>query len=416
MPPWPQILVLATAALVAGYAAQGGAGAGGVMLAVGIAGGLAILALRVLMPPQVEQASGPADRVSLPRGAGRQLLEQVPGPIFVIDARGRIIYFNRAAREMAPRLPNGAHVSQLYRAPAFVEAVGAILDGAVEAEIAFSASTVTGEAQLSAQLRRLEGEAELGPGPMALLQVSDQTDRMATERMRTDFIANASHELRTPLASIIGYIETLQGHARDDPQAREHFLTVMARQAARMQRLVEDLMSLSRIEMSAHAAPTDRVDLPDLIHEVVDGMAPLVRRMEATLDVEEVPDCTLCADRDQLGQVITNLVDNALKYGGTGAHVRLFAADADPRYPGLTGVTIADDGPGIAREHLPRLTERFYRVNAKQSMEKGGTGLGLAIVKHILARHGGELGIESEPGEGSRFTLWLPCLDPEDVS
>nr|WP_246413540.1 ATP-binding protein [Rubricella aquisinus] len=242
-----------------------------------------------------------------------------------------------------------------------------------------------------------------------MIQIEDQTEQYRANTLRSDFIANASHELRTPLASIIGYIETLRGHAKDDPEAREHFLGIMEKQAARMRRLVDDLMSLSRIELSEHVRPGDLVDLHTLAREAAAGLEPQRAQYEArlTLDLPDTP-MLVKGDRDQLVQVLVNLIDNGMKYGGDGAGVTVQSAGEDTRYPGMVGITVVDSGPGIAREHIPRLTERFYRVSAKQSMEKGGTGLGLAIVKHIVKRHMGDLAIESTLGQGSRFTLWFP--------
>jgi two-component system phosphate regulon sensor histidine kinase PhoR len=226
--------------------------------------------------------------------------------------------------------------------------------------------------------------------------------------MRTDFVANASHELRTPLSSIKGFIETLQTSAKDDPEARARFLGIMLAQAERMQRLVDDLLSLSRIELEEHIAPQERQALGALALEVTEALAPMAEERRTELRAEiEPPGPIVRGDRDQLAQALGNLVENALKYGG-GAPVRVSLERDEAERPGMIGLSVRDSGEGIAREHLPRLTERFYRVSVKRSRDQGGTGLGLAIVKHILSRHRGELEIESAPGEGSRFTLWLP--------
>nr|WP_246237349.1 ATP-binding protein [Halovulum dunhuangense] len=236
--------------------------------------------------------------------------------------------------------------------------------------------------------------------------------------MRSDFVANASHELRTPLASILGYIETLQGHARDDPEAREMFLGIMRAQATRMQRLVDDLMSLSRIEMDAHVRPEERVDLFGIAADAAAALFPQASQNDVILQIE-LPrgpgNPQVLGDRDQIAQVMVNLVDNAIKYSGSGQKVRVSEAEPDARYPGCLGISVIDDGPGIAREHIPRLTERFYRVNPGKSKKLGGTGLGLAITKHILQRHGGALDVKSRLGEGSRFTIWIPRV-AEDVT
>jgi two-component system phosphate regulon sensor histidine kinase PhoR len=238
------------------------------------------------------------------------------------------------------------------------------------------------------------------------------------ERMRSDFVANASHEIRTPLAAIHGLIETLQGPARDDAAAREAFLDTMAQETARMTRLVDDLLSLSRIELAAHQPPTERCDVDRVLARVVDRMRPLAAKRRVRLeyvDGEALP--PVLADGDQLHQLFVNLIDNAIKYGG-GKPVRIetearAAAPADAG--GVSGrpcvvVSVVDSGDGIAAEHIPRLTERFYRVDKARSRGQGGTGLGLAIVKHIVRRHGGHLAIASQLGKGSRFTVYLPSM------
>jgi two-component system phosphate regulon sensor histidine kinase PhoR len=251
--------------------------------------------------------------------------------------------------------------------------------------------------------------------------------------MRADFLANASHELRTPLASLTGFIETLRGHARDDAVARERFLGVMAAQAGRMARLIDDLLSLSRIELNEHIAPEGRVDMSLAVMDVVDALTPLASEYGVRLQTR-LPERGLAVvngDRDQILQVIQNLFDNALKYSPRGGVVEIelaadLAADAvlTPPRPGAARLSIltpdlvggerfvalrcADHGPGIAREHLPRLSERFYRIEGQKSGEKLGTGLGLAIVKHIINRHRGGLAIESVEGEGTTLTAYLP--------
>ncbi|MCF6304765.1 MAG: ATP-binding protein [Rhodobacteraceae bacterium] len=227
--------------------------------------------------------------------------------------------------------------------------------------------------------------------------------------MRSDFIANVSHELRTPLASISGYIETLQGHAKDDPEARERFLSVMAAQAGRMQNLVSDLMSLNRIELAEHKTPHEKCALNALVSEAVADVQPLQEKLGAVIKVDLLPDMPMVSgDRAQLNQVLINLFENAIKYNSAGGPIMIGTALPSKNYPGMVGISVRDCGEGIAPEHLPRLTERFYRVSVAKSRDKGGTGLGLAIVKHILNRHNGMLEITSEIGKGSVFTMWLP--------
>jgi two-component system phosphate regulon sensor histidine kinase PhoR len=266
-----------------------------------------------------------------------------------------------------------------------------------------------------------------------LLTLRDETELRRSERTRADFLANASHELRTPLASLTGFIETLRGHARDDPAARDRFLAIMHDQAGRMARLIEDLMSLSRIELNEHIPPQGRADLTLTVKDVIDALGPIAEEKDVRFDLR-MPDAQATArpaDRDQLVQVIQNLAENAAKYAPPGSSVVIeVAADVTaemamaPRRIGAAhfslltpdhaagqsyvSLRIADAGPGIGREHLPRLTERFYRVEGQKMSERSGTGLGLAIVKHIVNRHRGGMTVESAPGEGTAFCVYLP--------
>jgi two-component system phosphate regulon sensor histidine kinase PhoR len=226
--------------------------------------------------------------------------------------------------------------------------------------------------------------------------------------MRSEFIANASHELRTPLAALKGFIETLQGAAKDDPTVRERFLGIMAKQADRMAELIDNLLSLSRIEMDEHVRPTGKVDLFTVARTVAAALQPLADAAGVVLEVtlpESLP--RAIGEHDQLVQVLQNLIDNAIKYGASGGRVTIEAGI--PAAPGQVAVAVRDHGEGIARTHLPRLTERFYRIDDARSRERGGTGLGLAIVKHVVNRHNGRLMIDSEPGRGSVFTVSLPA-------
>jgi two-component system phosphate regulon sensor histidine kinase PhoR len=270
-----------------------------------------------------------------------------------------------------------------------------------------------------------------GPA-LALLVLRDQTDLRRAERMRADFLANASHELRTPLASLTGFIETLRGPARDDTEARDRFLGIMQVQAERMARLIDDLMSLSRIELNEHIAPQGRVDLALAVTDVADAMTPVLRDKDVRIDwVAPTPGATLVeGDRDQIIQVIQNLIDNGVKYSPRGGVIRVeflapVAGDPPPvRDPDAAGLALltpehrpgelyallrfSDSGPGMPRDALPRLTERFYRVEGQKSGDRSGTGLGLAIVKHIVNRHRGGVSVESIEGRGATFSIWLP--------
>jgi two-component system phosphate regulon sensor histidine kinase PhoR len=249
-------------------------------------------------------------------------------------------------------------------------------------------------------------------GPVYIL-VSDRTRERSIEKMRADFVANSSHELRTPLASLIGFIETLQGPAADDPEAQKRFLGIMAEQAARMQRVIGDLLSLSRIEISEHQPPEEIMHVPPLLERIVASMEPMLAGNGTRIEMNIAPGLpAVPADADQLAQVFTNLLDNAIKYGKRGGLIKVIAVKAggDARFePHGIVVSVADDGAGIPRDHIPRLTERFYRVDKGRSRAVGGTGLGLAIVKHVVNRHRGRLVIDSTEGKGTIFTIWLPA-------
>jgi two-component system phosphate regulon sensor histidine kinase PhoR len=256
-----------------------------------------------------------------------------------------------------------------------------------------------------------------GAVDILLMTFNDLTPLRRVEEMRADFIANASHELRTPLAALLGFIETLQGTAKDDTAARAKFLAIMEGQATRMARLIDDLLSLSRIELNVHLQPNTPVDLAPIVRQVVDGLQTLARDRGVEIKVAALPDTlTVLGDRDELIRALENLVENALKYGAVGKRVDITVTHGQTRAGTPEArVTVRDYGPGIAPEHLPRLTERFYRVDVADSRAQGGTGLGLALVKHVLNRHGGRLTIESTLGAGATFTMHLP-LRADDSS
>ena len=238
-----------------------------------------------------------------------------------------------------------------------------------------------------------------------LVQLKDLTREQQVERMRADFVANASHELRTPLASLSGFIETLLGAAKNDQTARERFLVLMRTQAERMKRLIDDLLSLSRIEMNVHLKPQGTVDLAEIARHVADIMSGMAKEENCELKLDLPQKLMVTGDRDELVQVAQNLVENALKYASAGKVIDIKGRSVD----GQMELTVTDRGPGIAEEHIPRLTERFYRVSVQESRSRGGTGLGLAIVKHILNRHRGKLIVASQLGHGSSFTIRLPA-------
>uniref|UniRef100_UPI0013DAF2D7 sensor histidine kinase n=1 Tax=Sandarakinorhabdus rubra TaxID=2672568 RepID=UPI0013DAF2D7 len=259
---------------------------------------------------------------------------------------------------------------------------------------------------------RIVPDGEGGSAGRNLILLDDVTEAKATERMRVDFVANASHELRTPLATLTGFIETLQGPAAEDEPARQRFLAIMAQEADRMRRLIDDLMSLSRIELDKYVRPTQPLDLKGIVAEVGRTLAMRLEADQRRLVIDEPAELPrVIADRDQVLQVLHNLISNALKYGRSGTPIRVTLAlrdAADAGGAGMVRVTVADEGDGIAPEHLPRLTERFYRVDSQRSRTLGGTGLGLAIVKHIIERHRGRLEIDSRLGEGTSVSFTLP--------
>jgi two-component system phosphate regulon sensor histidine kinase PhoR len=362
--------------------------------------------------------------------AAQTILELLPEPVILVRGREdeppEIAYGNKAAREVFRIELAGAPLGAALRRPEVLETIEAALEMGAAAEVAFE--TIGVQPRFWRAFARPLGD-EKGGVRQLVVMLRDETDARRTERMRADFLANASHELRTPLASLAGFVETLRTHAKDDPEARDKFLGIMAQQATRMARLVDDLLSLSRIELNEHIAPSGKVDLPRTIQDVSDAIKPLTGERGVVISVEVDPKVTpVTGDRDQLVQVIQNLVDNAVKYTPRGGRVRVSleaaASQEAARAPSRAGVglsllspdatdghayvvlRVTDDGPGIARQHLPRLSERFYRVEGQRS---GGTGLGLAIVKHVVNRHRGGFMVESAEGEGSTFSVYLPA-------
>ncbi|MHB2210217.1 ATP-binding protein [Methylobacterium sp. CM6257] len=333
------------------------------------------------------------------------LLAHVPDPVILVDRRTLVVEANPAARALLPALHQARPLSFALRDPEVLDGVEAVLSSGLPRRVAL-ATRVPLERTFEVQIGALPMPD--GSGVSALLFLRDLTSARRLEAMRVDFVANASHELRTPLATLIGFIETLQGPAREDEQARERFLEIMRVQALRMTRLIEDLLSLSRIELREHVAPTTVVDLGALTRQMVDAQGPLAEARGATIRFEDgAGPYTVQGDADELARVIENLIENAVKYGGGQISVGL-AREDDSRLGRRIVLSVADDGPGIAPEHIPRLTERFYRVDVTSSRARGGTGLGLAIVKHSLNRHRGRLAIESTLGQGTTVRVSLP--------
>ncbi|MCJ8143499.1 ATP-binding protein [Ancylobacter sp. A5.8] len=342
----------------------------------------------------------------------RALVRALPEAALLLDARGTVLVANARASGIVSSVRVGDPVSFAVRVPEVLEAIRASTGDRTARHIEF-ADRVPVDRWLRADIVPFSTTGREGRDSGAILVTFvDLTPQRRVEQMRVDFIANASHELRTPLASLSGFIETLQGPAKNDASARERFLKIMGEQARRMSRLIDDLLSLSRIELNAHQRPVAEIDLVAVVGHVRDTLAPLGRERGVEIGFEHpAPSVTVRGDRDELIRVFENLVENALKYGGSGRRVDIIIA----REAADAVVSVRDYGPGIPPEHVPRLTERFYRVDTAHSREQGGTGLGLAIVKHIVARHRGRLGIESTPGEGSTFSVRLSA-QPPDIS
>ena len=356
--------------------------------------------------PRVVQVSEPTPQER--HSVAEALLANIPDPVILVDRRVVVIEANPAARALLPALRLRHPLSFALRAPEVLDGIEEVLRSGLPLTTTY-VTRVPHERAFAVQVGALPMPDGPGGGqPNVVLFLRDLTEARRLESMRVDFVANASHELRTPLSALLGFIETLQGPARDDPRARDQFLGIMRVQAQRMARLIDALLSLSRIELHEHVAPTGVVDLRALTEQMVEMQAPLARERGAELAFH-APDapCPVLGDRDELLRVVENLVENAVKYGGGTVAVSL-RRDGPAEAPGRIALTVRDDGPGIAPEHIPRLTERFYRVEDASHRGQGGTGLGLAIVKHALNRHRGRLVIESTPGEGTVVTVELP--------
>ncbi len=384
-----------------------------------------------------ESRPTPAETAAAPPFAS--VVEALPDPLMLVSGDSgqapRLVMANAAARALLNMPRTGGPLAASLRRPEVLEAVETALWGRIEENVVYE----SGERIWRVTATPLAQVTTPGAERTILLLMRDETDARRNARMRADFLANASHELRTPLASIAGFIETLQGPAKNDAPARARFLLIMAGQAARMIRLVDDLLALSRIELDEHLPPTGDYDLAQAATEVAEALAPLAASRKVTVKLEKHGPGPAQGSRDQLIQVAQNLIENGLKYAPEGGAVRirvlgpgpldaLMASDpASPRTtangggrlalitpelePGqlYVGLEVADNGVGMERTSLPRLTERFYRVEGQKSVERGGTGLGLAIVKHIVNRHRGALTVESAPGLGSVFTVALPA-------
>ena len=334
-----------------------------------------------------------------------KLIGAMPQPAVIVGSDERVAAANQLALDLLPGLRVGDPFVLGLRAPDVNDGRRRVMASG-EAETVQWSERVPVERLFEVSVAPLMTSG--GQAAATLITLRDQTEARRVERLRVDFIANASHELRTPLASLLGFIETLQGSARDDEKARDRFLTIMREQGRRMARLIEDLLSLSRIEQKQHLKPEALVDLAQTTRSVVDALTPMANDYGVEIRLSAPEPAMVVGDRDELLRVAENLIENAIKYGkgaDSGPGVVEVAVLSTEKEGALS---VRDHGPGIAPEHLPRLTERFYRVDPIQSRAKNGTGLGLAIVKHILTRHRGRLTITSRVGQGSSFVATLP--------
>ena len=338
--------------------------------------------------------------------AAQDLIAAFPLPTLIIGDENVIVALNDLAEAVLGKAVLGRHFATAVRHPKLVAAVEQGLMSRTPQTIAYQIVENGEDVNYKGHLQ------VIGDTDLLLFSLENVSGVERAEQMRRDFIANVSHELRTPLTSVMGFIETLRGPARNDAKAQDRFLATMADEAERMNRLVGDLLSLSRVQAEERVRPTTRVDLRALLQTTMKNLDPMVAKNNVTVQMElGTGPLPFVGDADQLIQVLTNLIENAIKYGGADQTIDVTIEHVlhDPvlRGPAIE-IEIADQGPGIAPLHLPRLTERFYRADGHRSRQLGGTGLGLAIVKHILNRHRGRLKISSQVGQGSRFTVVLP--------
>jgi two-component system, OmpR family, phosphate regulon sensor histidine kinase PhoR len=392
-----RMAVLAAALVLAGFAALGS------LSALQALTGFAFIGAAAWLAGRAGSARGiAANQPVSPPLADPQLdltIAGLPHPVIAVARDGRVAAFNTAALALAPALRRGEPASIALRIPDVVDAIRVAGSNRKSRRLEFS-ERAPAERWWEAYVTPIDGD-------LLLLSFHDLTPLRRVEEMRADFVANASHELRTPLAALRGFIETLQGPAREDTAARERFLEIMRVQATRMSRLIDDLLSLSRIELNAHIRPDTPVDVVAIVRQVVDALQMLAKDRGLEVSVAAPSESLIVpGNRDELTRLFENLIENALKYGASGKKVEIAVARAEDANE--TEISVRDFGPGIAAEHLPRLTERFYRVDVAESRTQGGTGLGLALVKHILNRHRGRLNIKSRSGEGATFTVRLP--------
>lgn len=340
------------------------------------------------------------------------VLAGLPDPLILVAEDRRVLRLNPEAEALLGSDLAGRDLALSLRNPDLLAAVDAVLEGGDQETVEFA---IPGKVERAMTARVLRLPAAAQQDVQVMISLYDLTGVKQSERMRADFVANVSHELRTPLTSLIGFIETMQGAAREDPEARERFLKIMDEQSQRMSRLVDDLLSLSRIELQEHTAPSSESDIEMILRSVASTLELEAARRGMRIEIACDPLPPAIGDGDELTQVFQNLLDNAVKYGEDETVVRVTArrlasGGAGERRLGRAGlkVSVSNEGEGIERDHIPRLTERFYRIDSRRSRRRGGTGLGLAIVKHIINRHRGVLDVESRPNAGATFSVYLP--------
>ena len=336
------------------------------------------------------------------------LLNILPSPYILIDRNGRLTFINAEAKSIVPDSQIGSHISNVFRSPVFLSAVENAIHKDKEKILSFEIETPQFR-QLKTHIFFISSSKIPNSFNDIFIQFTDESTHIRSEKIRTDFVANASHELRTPLTSIMGYIETLQGHAKKDVKMQKVFLDLMNKQAGKMERLISDLMSLSRLEIDELKPISSTCSVKEIIEELVNSLKPLSVDNNVSLSFK-IPKnfSSVIGDPSQLRQLFSNLIENAIKYSGKKSKVNIYISKEKNK--DMFGVVVEDNGHGIAPEHLSRLTERFYRANSSAEIEKEGTGLGLSIVKHILIRHRGKLQIDSKLGKGSKFIAWLPKM------
>lgn len=379
--------IVATGAL-AGLLLGGDVQASLVMLVCGVAA--------VLLAAAGSDPDGPATAApAVAEGPGiAEVIDAIAEPVLLIADR-RVIVANGAARTLLGQHILGEDVRVAIRHPAAAER---LLNPGTE-----NSAEPIHLVGLGTRDQRWEMRVKTLSDGRRIVHLSDHTGSYATERIRVDFVANASHELRTPLASLLGYVETLEDGAGEDPGLRQRFLKIMHDEARRMQRLIDDLISLSRIEAEKYRAPDNPVALDELIDEVCLELSGVPRAADVVTEIAETQ--PVRGDPSQLSQLLHNVIGNAMKYGKEGTPILVSLM---PEGDSMVRLSVTDQGDGIAPEHLPRLTERFYRVDAGRSRTIGGTGLGLSIVKHIIERHRGRFDITSTVGKGSTVSVLLP--------